>query len=280
VINITGTVGIVVPAGSILTASIPNNVTGVFQTTALVTMGTSATPVAFVALTAGQTGLVVGSTLSFSVGIAGIDGGALIASIVDGVNAETDDELRARVLQRIREPPMGGDADDYVEWATGFPGVTRAWTAPNEMGVGTVTVRFMMDDLRADPNPLLNGFPTPTDVAALQAYLDNLRPVAIKDFFVEAPIPEPINFMLSKMSAYNVATTEAITVSVTEMLEAKASPSFSINGVLQSATTIYASWVSDAVLNTEGVEFFDLIMMDHPMPNNGCLAVMGTITYG
>ena len=39
----------------------------------------------------------------------------LIAATADritgGVDEETDDELRARVLQRIRKPPMGGSAD-------------------------------------------------------------------------------------------------------------------------------------------------------------------------
>jgi hypothetical protein len=37
-----------------------------------------------------------------------------------------------------------------------------------EMGIGTVTLRFMMDELRATPgNYLTNGFPTSVDVAAV-----------------------------------------------------------------------------------------------------------------
>ena len=78
-----------------------------------------------------------------------------------GTDEETDEELRARVLRRIRQPPMGGDAYDYVAWALAVPGVTRAWCSPLEMGIGTVTVRFMMDDLRADND----GFPIADDIA-------------------------------------------------------------------------------------------------------------------
>ena len=77
-----------------------------------------------------------------------------------GTDTETDEQLRARILQRIQNPPMGGSAADYVAWALAVPGVTRAWAAP-EQGIGTITVRFLMDDLRADDD----GWPTPADVA-------------------------------------------------------------------------------------------------------------------
>ena len=72
-----------------------------------------------------------------------------------GVEAENDDDLRARILQRIQNPPMGGAQADYVTWALAVPGVTRAWAAP-EQGIGTITVRFLMDELRADDD----GWPT------------------------------------------------------------------------------------------------------------------------
>jgi uncharacterized phage protein gp47/JayE len=279
VLSVTGIQGTPVPAAAQLTVTGVDNLQVTLQTNALVLIGTGPTNVSFVALTAGETGLVVGSQPSFSVGISGVDGSATVATIVDGVDEETDDELRARVLERIREPPMGGDAEDYVAWALAVPGVTRAWAAPNEMGVGTVTVRFMMDDLRATTNPMTNGFPNTGDIATVLAYLQTKRPVAVKDFFVEAPIPEPINFTINGLFDGSAATQEAIVVNVTEMLAQKASPSFALGGVLQSAQTIYAAWVSDAILAASGVQYFDLVMTDHVMPTNGSLAVMGTVAY-
>ena len=62
-----------------------------------------------------------------------------------GSDAETDESLRARVLRRIQKPPQGGAGYDYVAWALEVPGVTRAWVYPAEMGLGTVTVRFVRD---------------------------------------------------------------------------------------------------------------------------------------
>jgi hypothetical protein len=285
-VTVTGIAGTVLPNGSQLQGTVSGSTTLIFQTTSGVTVGSGPTPVNIVALTPGLTSLQVGNTLALSIGVSGLDGGVTITSYNDGVPQETDDELRVRVLDRIRQPPMGGDAFDYVEWALQVPGVTRAWCAPNEMGVGTITVRFMMDDLRAGPLVLDSsghvvsggGFPLAADVATALAYLQTLRPVAIKDFFVEAPLPWPINFTLQGLEDGSAATQANIVASVAEMLASKAAPSSSLNGVLQPATTIYAAWVSEAVLTASGVEYFDLVMSDAVPPNNGSLAVMGTIT--
>ena len=59
------------------------------------------------------------------------------------------------------------------------------------------------------------------------------------------------------------------------MLKAKAAPAFSLDGVARPAQTIYAVWVSDAILQTPGVISFDLTMADHPMPDNGHMARHG-----
>jgi uncharacterized phage protein gp47/JayE len=281
----TGINDTVLPLGAQLTASTPAGLIA-FATTQAITIGSGATPVNIAALSAGQTGLVVGSSLSFTTAIAGIDGQATITAIADGVNAETDDELRARVLDRIREPPMGGDAFDYVEWALGAPGVTRAWCSPGEQGIGTVTVRFMMDDLRAGPLTVDGGgaghgggFPESSDVASVMTYLEGKRPVSLKDFFVVAPIPQLINFTVNELDDNNAATQAAIGASVAKMLAEKAAPATSINGVGIPAATIYAAWVSEAVLQAAGVVSFDLVMVDQAPASNGALAMLGTPTY-
>ena len=72
--------------------------------------------------------------------------GRIARNLAGGTDAETDEQLRSRILQRIQNVPMGGSAADYVNWALAVPGVTRAWAAP-EQGPGTITVRFLMDDL-------------------------------------------------------------------------------------------------------------------------------------
>ena len=201
-----------------------------------------------------------------------------MSALAGGTDPETDDELRARVLLRIRKPPMGGDADDYVFWAMQVPGVTRAWCSPQEMGPGSVTLRFMMDDLRATANPTTSGFPLAADVAAVQAYVNTQRPVTA-DVFVVAPIPEPIPFTITSLNSNTVATQAAIATSTAAAILQRGRPAYAAGGASQPAQPIYAAWISDAVLAASGVVSFDLTMADHVMPTKGSLAVPGVITY-
>ena len=281
-----GTVSIVatvadtpLPAGSILSA-LYGSTTLTFQTTAATAIATTATPVPVRALQAGAaSNLAVGSALSLAAAVPGISSSsALVVSLAGGTDQESDAALRVRVLFRIQQPPMGGDASDYVAWATGYPGVTRAWCSPLEQGAGTVTLRFMMDELRATSDPTTSGFPLAADVAALQAYINTVRPVT-SGAFVVAPIPEPIPFTVAGLSPNTTATQAAIATSTAAAIVQRARPAYASNGVAQAAQTIFAAWISDAVLAAAGVFSFDLQMADHVMPTKGSLAVPGLITY-
>jgi uncharacterized phage protein gp47/JayE len=205
---------------------------------------------------------------------------AEVIELSGGTDVETDDQLRTRLLLRIRQPPMGGAAHDYVQWALAVPGVSRAWCAPLEQGMGTVTVRFMCDNLRATDDPLTNGFPLPEDILQVRAYLDFMRPVTTKDFQVVAPIPEPIDFRIVNLVEDTASVHGAIESSIDVMLYEKAAPAHAVGGIMQAAQTIYTTWVSCAILDAAGVDHFDLEMKDHIMPTNGSLAVRGIITWG
>jgi uncharacterized phage protein gp47/JayE len=253
-----------------------------FETTAEITIsetGLGEGPIR--AITTGSGGnLVPGAALSLETPPAGVDANVTVIELLGGTDVETDDQLRVRLLLRIRQPPMGGAAHDYVQWTLAVPGVTRAWCAPLEQGIGTITVRFMCDDLRATDDPLTNGFPLPEDIASVRTFLDYMRPVTTKDFQVVAPIPEPIDFRVTNLVENNASTRGAIENSVDAMLHEKAAPAHSIEGIMQPAQTIYETWVSCAILDAAGVEHFDLEMNDHVMPTNGSLAVRGVITWG
>lgn len=272
IVTVTGLDARVVPAGQQFSAD------GVlYQSEEAVTVGTDPTPVPVRALTAGVAGnLAAGATMALTTAVSGVDAAAVVVAMAGGVDAESPESLRDRVVTRMSKPPMGGDADDYVAWAREVPGVTRAWCAPNEMGPGTVTMRFMMDTLRAT----LGGFPTSDDVAVVQAHIDMHRPVTVLDCFVFAPIPEPIDFTVSDLVRDTPATRAAITASVKAMLAERAAPARSEGGAHVPAQTIHREWVSAAILDAAGVENFELTMVDHVMPNNGAMGVLGTITYG
>lgn len=264
VATVTGIDGTPLAIGAQMTVPTQSGII-TFVTTQTITVGPAATPVNIAALTAGVTGLETGASLSFVIGVAGVDGQATVSAIADGVDAETDDELRVRVLDRIRKPPMGGDADDYVQWALQVPAVTRAWSYPLEMGIGTVTVRFMMDDLRAGSG----GFPNPGDVATVDAHMQIMRPVAIKDYFTQAPIPYPINVAISNLDSDDAATRAAITASLLIAFLERSLP----------GQTWYRAWTDEAIAAAAGVDHYDLTATDTVMASNGYMPTLGTITY-
>ena len=267
-VTFTGTAGTVVPIATLLTGPID------YETTEEIVIGAGPSESAVRALSPGTVGnLVPGETLSVQTPMIGVDNSAVVVQLSGGTNTETDEELRERILERIQKPPMGGDADDYVAWAKAIPAVTRAWCAPLEMGMGTVTLRFMMDALRADND----GFPLPEDVAIVRAELDRQRPVAVRDFFCVSPAPQAINFTLDLKAADSMATRGAVEKSVSEMLLDRARPASSQGGHLVPATTVYQSWVAEAVSRV--VEDFTLTMNDIPPIDNGRIAMLGTVTY-
>ena len=261
-VTMTGTDGTVVPIGTELGPV--NEIT--FETTEEVTIGSAETVVAIRAIDAGAAGnLEIGTSLNISAGPSGMDSAATVVELSGAADEEIDDDLRLRVLQRIQNPPMGGDQQDYVDWTLDVPGVTRAWSFPLEMGMGTVTVRFMMDALRADND----GFPTPYDAGQVRDYLDTVRPVAVKDLFVVVPIRRPVDFIVDNLSPDTTATRAAVIESARAMLRERGKP----------GQTIYAAWKSEAVLNAAGVISFNLLGGDEVMESNGHMPTLGDVAF-
>ena len=87
-----------------------------------------------------------GNTLELVNSLKGVANAIVHSDIAGGIDAETDDELRQRILFRTQEPPRQGTKADYIAWAKEVTGVGFAWCFPKELGVGTVTVRFLCND--------------------------------------------------------------------------------------------------------------------------------------
>jgi uncharacterized phage protein gp47/JayE len=240
--------------------------TGVsFETLADTMVAVEPTTVAVRALDPGTVGnLVTGTPLTITV--PGITGTATVVELDHGTDDETDPQLRYRVLLRIQQPPMGGDATDYEQWTLAVAGVTRAWCFPQEMGIGTCTVRFMMDDLRAGNG----GFPLPGDIDTVAAYLNTVRPVTVKDLFVESPIPYPINVHITNLESDTVATRAAITESLLVEFLQRTKPGL----------YWYRAWLDEGIINATGVDSYDLNASDVTMPSPGYMPTLGDITYG
>jgi uncharacterized phage protein gp47/JayE len=240
-----------------------------YETTEAITLlADASTPIPIRALDPGVLGnLEAGVSLALvDQNMPGIDGSAFVVDLTGGTDDESDDELRIRVLERIRQPPMGGSQSDYVRWAKAVPGVTRAWCYPNEMGIGTVTVRVMMDNLRKDND----GFPYEEDLIAVREYIDTVRPVAVKDFWVLAPIKQRIDVHIDELVPDTTATRGAIEAALQDMLLRYAAP----------GQTIFAAWKYYAVMSAPGVQSFEITdPIDDIMESSGNMAVLGDIVY-
>ncbi|WP_230478800.1 baseplate J/gp47 family protein [Kingella kingae] len=57
-----------------------------------------------------------------------------------GTDAESDASLLARLLERLRRPPAGGNQYDYKNWALSVDGVSSAYVYPLRRGLGTVDI--------------------------------------------------------------------------------------------------------------------------------------------
>jgi len=160
---VTGTTGNVVDAGTRLQSSAGNIY--LVDSNVVLVLGTG-----IISVTAENTGVdynEAGSiSLSFVSPIAGIDSVATVTSagLLGGLDEETDDEYRTRVLLRKRRPPQGGCEFDYVAWCLEVSGVTRAWCIPEYFGIGTVGVAFVRDD----DTPIV---PNATERAQVESYI-------------------------------------------------------------------------------------------------------------
>lgn len=260
-ITFTGTDGSVIPAGTIV-----QRADGVqFETLDEATIVSSSATATVRSLTLGVDGntdagvsLVLSSTISGVVATAtvGVDG------ISGGVEAESDDDLRDRLLSRIQDPPRGGALTDYEQWATSVEGVTRAFIFPLYTGPGTVAV-FVVDDSNiSDP------IPGTTVVEAVQAYIDERRPVTAT-VTVYAPVAAPMNPTIQ--ISPNTATVRAA-------IEDELRSLFQREGAVGG--TILRSHISEAISNASGETDHAIVS---PAGNfsvpNGSFPVLGTVTF-
>ncbi|MGE0487323.1 MAG: baseplate J/gp47 family protein [Gammaproteobacteria bacterium] len=267
-VTLTGTTGAVVPAGTVLQRSDGAR----FTTDAEVTLASGTATAAVTAEAGGLDGnTAAASALTLVSAIGGVNSTAAVAAggLDGGTDTESDDALRARLLDRIRQPPHGGAKFDYSKWALEVPGVTRVWVAPLELGLGTVTVRFVVDD---DPG---GPIPDAGQVAAVQAYIDDpLRRPVTADVTVVAPAAVPLDLTIAGLVAStgaDLATVKAaITAELEDLLLREAEP----------GGTILLSHLREAISLAAGEYDHALTTPSADVTHTtGQLATLGTITW-
>jgi uncharacterized phage protein gp47/JayE len=242
-VKVAGVNGSMVPAAALLLRS-----DGVeLVTAATATIAGGETIVAVAANAPGASGnTAAGSKLTFASPVVGVQAVATVEApgLIGGGPEESDEALRARLLARIRRPPHGGNRSDYERWALEVPGVTRAWIYPLLLGPGTVSLYFVMDG-RENPIPL------PADVAAVQAYINERRPVTA-NVSVFAPRPEPLELTIQAFPS-SPAVRAAIEAEVADLLFREAVPGGTLLiSHLREAVSLAAGEVDHVVLAPDG----------------------------
>lgn len=209
---LTGTDGVTIPALTEL-----QRADGALYTVdADVIIASGTATAAVTAVETGQAGnAVTGYALTLTSPIAGVTATATAGALSGGADAETDALLRTRFITRIQLPPHGGAKHDYEAWALEVAGVTRAWVYPQELGAGTVTVRFVRDN---DASLI----PDAGEVATVQAYIDDLRPVTAQ-VTVVAPIAAPLDYSIAVVPN-TAAVKAAVTAELTDLISRESIP--------------------------------------------------------
>lgn len=258
---LTGTVnGSVLPAGSVLRRSDEVE----FTTDADATIASLTATVAVTCSTEGATGNTDAATnLTIVSAVAGINSITTVdgSGLSGGSETETAEQLKTRLLERIQNPPHGGNEADYILWAKEVTGVTRVFVYPNHLGLGTVGLTFLRD---GDVSPI----PDAGEVATVQAYVDNLRPVTA-DLTVFAPTAVPLDFTIT-LTPNTAAVQAAVTSELEDMLLRDAEP----------GGTIYLSRIREAVSiaagETDNIVSVPAADVTHASDE---IATMGTITW-
>ncbi|SDH88249.1 baseplate J/gp47 family protein, partial [Roseospirillum parvum] len=188
--------------------------------------------------------------------------GQVAEALTGGVDTESDEGLRTRLLARIQAPPHGGSRADYIAWTREvIGGEAPVWVAPGELGLGTVTVRFLT---------VGGDIPDGPAVAAVQAHLDAVRPVTA-EVFVVAPVAVPLDVEISGLDPDTPAVRAAIEAEIADLIRRQAEP----------GGTILLSHLREAVSLAAGEH--DHVVVS-PAANvthgTGEIAVMGAITWG
>ena len=230
--------------------------------------GTATLPITAV-LAGSAANVPAGTALTFQSPVAGVSSTATVAAnITNGEDQETTDELRARFLLRLQQPPEGGANQDYEAWtlAAGV-GATRVWVYPNANGLGTVVVRFVED------NNTVSIVPVRGDVTTVQAALNAQRPITAA-VTAEAPTDLPVAFTIHLVPS-NADTQTAVAAELADMMTRVASPGDGAGG-----GTVLLSQIYTAIGTADGVTDFTLsVPSANVVPGVGQLPTVGTITW-
>lgn len=274
-ITITGNEGGVVPVGTIYQRE--DGVQYALDAEVIIPVGLSIIGKVIAEVSGSNGDMEVGDVLSLISPIANVDSDAVIDEvIVDADDTESNDSLRERLINRLQLPPLGGSANDYIQWAREVTGVTRSWVLPLYTGPGTVGVSFVTDD----EDPII---PSGAKVTEVQDYIDFRKPVtALVTVF--APVEAPMDMEIS-IKPNTIEVQNNIIAELEDLVKRDATLAGSYKGPSETNDgSILLSKIRQAVSIAVGLEDFEIdtintIAPANVVPNSGELITLGDITW-
>lgn len=235
-----------------------------YRVTAAATIADGLAIVNLIAVDAGAAGnLDAGTKLRFVSTQLDIDSEATVIGMTGGSDIETIKRVRERLADRRKNPAMGGNKADYVAWVlAAHSDITRAWCYPNESGLGTVTVRFVSENL---DSPI----PSQTHIDAVKAYVDGQRPAGMKRFYALAPAPKSLDLVFTSLSPNTTAVRLAIIAELQDLLRREAAP----------GATLYISKIREAISLATGEDDNKITLTEDVTCLTGEFIVLGGITW-
>lgn len=184
--------------------------------------------------------------------------------VTNGVNKETDSELRTRYFEKTKTPATSGNLQDYLNWCKEVPGIGDAKVFPLWAGNGTVKCVIINSNKRAVEQSLLD---------TVISNVESKRPVGATvtiESATEFPIDVSVTVTLSP-GADLVTTTELIANTLTEYLKEVA---------FQMSYVSYAVIGSKIIELEEVQDYTDLLLngLSTNIPiGNTDVAVVGTV---
>ena len=159
--------------------------------------GAGTATIAAQAVVAGIAGnAALNTPLTLTAAPSGVNSTALSTALAAGTDIETDQNLLARLLFLLRNPPASGNKADYKRWALEVPGCDGAFVYPLRRGLGTTDVIITS----------AGGLPSAQLLIDVAANIDNQRPCGVNTLAVFAPVFLVQNFTMQiKVSGITLA---------------------------------------------------------------------------
>lgn len=204
--------------------------------------------------------------------ITNIDDNATVdtGGIAGGIDEETDEDLRDRILERIRNPPAGGSESDYKQASLVVSGVANAYVYPNmdvlDEELGHVTVVVLGDDPKVPGAGIL---------ADVQTAVDAIKPVTATLHV------EPIDSTIIDIDVEIIPNTSALQTeienNVIDLFDKEGEPGGTIllshlrDAILRGGVNDYQ--ITDIEVDSISIGVNDIELTDYQYP------ILGTITF-